>query len=72
LEQWIRTPPSPFRLRQQQTSIRIIVEAGRDSGDPAAAETVTAIISLCIADGLDLRDILGLPPDAEMACAEGW
>jgi len=63
LDQWVRTRPNSFRLQQEETSIRTILQAGRDSGDPAAAGTVTAVVSRCIADGFDLRDVLGVHPE---------
>jgi hypothetical protein len=62
LDQWVRTRPNSFHLQQGGTSIRTILKAGLDSGDPAAAETVTAIVSLCIAGGFDLRDVLNAHP----------
>jgi hypothetical protein len=55
LDQWVRTRPNSFLLQQEETSIRT-------SGDPAAAETVTAVVSLCIAEGFDLRDVLDAHP----------
>jgi hypothetical protein len=62
LEEWVRTRPNFFWLQQEETSVRTILKAGLDSGDPAAAETVTAVVSLCIAEGFDLRDVLGKHP----------
>ena len=58
LEAWIRTGPDRFRLQLQEANIRTILMAGVASGDEAMAEAVTTIISLCIAEGLDLRDTL--------------
>lgn len=63
LDQWVRTRPNSFRLQQEEASIRTILHAGRDSGDPAAAETVTAVVSVCIAEGFDLRDVPGAHPE---------
>jgi hypothetical protein len=58
LEAWVRTSPHPWTLQQQEESIRAILKAGIASGDAAAAETATAIVSLCITAGIDLRDAL--------------
>jgi hypothetical protein len=58
LEAWTRTSPHPWTLQQQDQSIRAILKAGIASGDAAAAETATAIVSLCITAGIDLRDAL--------------
>ena len=58
LEAWVRTRPGPFQLQQHETSIRAILKTGLDDGDPAAAETAMTVISLCIAEGPDLRGIL--------------
>ena len=58
LEAWVRTRPGPFQLQQHETSIRAILKTSLDEGDPAVAETTTTVISLCIAEGPDLRDIL--------------
>ena len=61
LEAWVRTRPGPFQLQQHETSIRAILTTSLADGDPAAAETATTVISLCIAEGPDLRDILRAP-----------
>ena len=61
LEAWVRTRPGPFQLQQHETSIRAILKTSLADGDPAAAETATTVISLCIAEGPDLRDILRTP-----------
>ena len=37
-------------------NIRAILDVGRDNGDAATAETATAVISLCVKAGTDLRD----------------
>ncbi|MGH3273212.1 MAG: hypothetical protein ACRDNZ_02675, partial [Streptosporangiaceae bacterium] len=58
LEAWVRTTPASWTLQQYEQDIRAILQAGIDSGDAAIAETVTAVISLCITAGIDLRDIL--------------
>ena len=50
--------PHPWTLQQQEESIRAILKAGIATGDPAAGETATAIVSLCITAGIDLRDTL--------------
>jgi hypothetical protein len=36
----------------------LFLKTGLDDGDPAAAETAMTVISLCIAEGPDLRGIL--------------
>ena len=58
LEAWTRTSPHPWMLQQHEESIRAIIMAGIASGDAAAAETATTIVSLCITAGIDLRDAL--------------
>lgn len=58
LEAWARTSPHPWTLQQQEESIRAILKTGIASGDPAVGETATAIVSLCITAGIDLRDTL--------------
>jgi hypothetical protein len=58
LEAWVRTRPGPFQLQQHETSIRAILKTGLDDSDLAAAETAMTVISLCIAEGPDLRGIL--------------
>jgi hypothetical protein len=58
LEAWVRTSPHPWMLQQHEESIRAILKAGIASGDAASAETATAIVSLCITAGIDLRDAL--------------
>jgi len=58
LEAWVRTSPQPWTLQQYEESIRAILKAGIASGDAATAETATAIVSLCIQAGIDLRDAL--------------
>ena len=58
LEAWTRTSPHPWTLQQHDESIRAILKAGIASGDASAAETATAIVSLCITAGIDLRDAL--------------
>ena len=58
LEAWTRTSPHPWMLQQHEESIRAILKAGIASGDAAAAETATTIVSLCITAGIDLRDAL--------------
>jgi hypothetical protein len=58
LEAWVRTSPAPWTLQQHEENIRAILKAGIDSGDAATAETATAVVSLCITAGIDLRDIL--------------
>lgn len=58
LEAWIRTSPHPWMLQQHEGSIRAIIMAGIASGDAAAVETATTIVSLCITAGIDLRDAL--------------
>jgi hypothetical protein len=58
LQAWVRTGPHPWTIQQQDESIRAILKAGIASGDAAAAETATAIVSLCITAGIDLRDTL--------------
>jgi hypothetical protein len=55
---WIQTRPDLFRLQQQEESIRAILKVGLDHNDDALTETATAIVRLCIAEGLDLREIL--------------
>jgi hypothetical protein len=58
LEAWVRTNPAPWTLQQHEENIRAILKVGMDSGDAATAETATAVVSLCITAGIDLRDIL--------------
>jgi hypothetical protein len=58
LNQRVRTHQNSFWLQREESSIRAILKNGLDSGDPADAEVVTAIVSVCMADGLDLRDVL--------------
>jgi hypothetical protein len=58
LEAWARTNPHPWTLQQQEESIRAILKAGIASGDAAAGETATTIVSLCITAGIDFRDTL--------------
>lgn len=58
LEAWVRTRSGPFQLQQHETSIRAILKTGLETGDPAAAETAMTVISLCTAEGPDLRGIL--------------
>jgi hypothetical protein len=49
---------APFQLQQHETRIWAILKTGLDDGDPAAAGTAMTVISLCIAEGPDLRGIL--------------
>ncbi len=58
LEAWVRTGPVPWTLQQHEEDIRAILKAGMDSGDAATAETATAVVSLGITAGIDLRDSL--------------
>jgi hypothetical protein len=58
LQAWVQTSPHPWTLQQHEESIRTILKAGVASGDAATAETATAIVSLCITAGIDLRDAL--------------
>jgi hypothetical protein len=55
LEAWVLTNPTPYWFRWQEESIRAILTAGADNGDPGAAEKVTTIISLCMIRGHDMR-----------------
>jgi hypothetical protein len=57
LEAWVRKNPTDYWLQQQEESIRSILKAGIADGGQAADETVTTIISLCIALGHDIRDV---------------
>jgi len=56
LEAWVLTNPTPYWLQRQEDSIRAILTAGADHGNPGAAEKVTAIISLCMIRGHDMRN----------------
>jgi hypothetical protein len=58
LQAWVEGQPSPFRLRQQEASMRVILTAGLGSDDDVLAEAASTIISMCIARGFDLRDLL--------------
>lgn len=58
LEAWVRSRPGPFQLQQHETSIGTILKTSLDNGEPTAAETAMTVISLFIAEGPDLRDIL--------------
>ena len=55
LEAWVLTNPTPYWFQRQEESIRAILTAGADNGDPGAAEKVTTIISLCMIRGYDMR-----------------
>ena len=55
LEAWVLTNPTPYWFQRQEQSIRAILTAGADNGDPGDAEKVTTIISLCIIRGHDVR-----------------
>ena len=55
LEAWVLTNPTPYWFQRQEESIRAILTAGADNGDPGAAEKVTTIISLCMIRGHDMR-----------------
>ena len=58
LQAWVQSRPAPFSLQQQEEkSIRAILKAGLGTNDDALTETATAIVSLCITEGFDLRDI---------------
>lgn len=58
LQAWIAGQPDPFSLQQQDASMRVILTAGLGSNDDVLPEAATTIISLCIARGFDLRDLL--------------
>jgi hypothetical protein len=55
LEAWVLTNPTPYWFQWQEESIRAILTAGADNGDPGAAEKATTIISLCMIRGHDMR-----------------
>jgi hypothetical protein len=51
----VLTNPTLYWLQRQDDSIRAILAAGAGNGDPGAGEKVTAIISLCMIRGHDMR-----------------
>jgi hypothetical protein len=57
LQAWVQSRPAPFNLQQQQESIRVILRTGLGANDEALTEIARTIVSLCITEGLDLRDI---------------
>ena len=59
LQAWVQTRPDPFNLQLNEQSIRAILKVGLDRSDQAMTDAVTTVVSLCIADGFDLRDIFG-------------
>jgi hypothetical protein len=58
LKAWVKTNPTLYWLQRHQEDIRAILTAGAGNGDPGAAEKVTAIISLCMIRGHDMRKFL--------------